>query len=167
MTALGTWDTGTPMSSARDTEEQPGFRAASDVMTDFLASVHWATRPLSFVAVTLTAPMDLATSSTTAMSLSTTSSVSPSHSTMHSAPQSGRGLPLALLTAWMLTLSMSSQDAGMSGLAMMAEMHLPASSTVSKAQRHDADFLGLVVSLSVTSVMIPSVPSDPHIRRAS
>lgn len=72
-----------------------------------------------------------------------------------------------MFTAWMLTLSMSSQDEGIRGLAMMAEMHLPASSTLSNAHRQEAVFLGLVVSLRVTSVMIPRVPSEPHRRRAS
>ena len=122
---------------------------------------------LSLVGMTSIAPMPLAISSTMARSLSMISSVSPSTSTMHSAPQSGRGLPRALLTALMLTLSMSSQDEGIRGFAMMAEMHFPASSTVLKQQRQLAAFLGLVVSFSVTSVMIPRVPSEPHIRRAS
>ena len=72
-----------------------------------------------------------------------------------------------MLTASMDVLSMSSHDAGIRGLAMMAEMHFPASTTELKAMRADADFLGLVVSLKVISVMTPSVPSDPHMRRAS
>ena len=155
------------MSSARDTDEHPGFSAASETMTDFLASVHLAMSALSLVGVTETAPRPSAISATIAMSLSTISSLSPSASTMMSAPQSGRGLPRALLTALMLVLSMSSHDAGIRGLAMIADMHLPAATTSLKQQRQYADFLGLVVILNVISVMIPRVPSEPHMKRAS
>ena len=126
VTASGTLDTGTPMSSARDTDEYPGFSADREVMTDFLAEVHAAICFLSCVAVMVLHPIFLAISATVSRSLSTCSG-SPSHSTMMSAFASGRGLPCDLLTASMETLSMSSHDAGIRGFAMMAEMQRPAS----------------------------------------
>ncbi len=166
-TASGTFDTGTPISSASDTDTCPGLRTESDVMTDFLASVHLAISVLSWDGLTLTAPLASATSATVLRSRSTTSSVSPSTSTIIRESQSGSGFPRALLTAKTASESISSQDAGIRGLAMRSVMHFPADATSLNAQMQEADFFGLVVSLSVTSVITPSCPSDPHIRRAS
>ncbi len=134
VTASGILDTGSAMSSARDTDECPGLRAEREVITAFLAAVQLAISFLSLVGVTLMAPTLRAISSTVFISLSTGSG-SPSTSIMQRALQSGRGLPLALLTASMETLSMSSQDAGISGLAIRAETQRPASCTLSKAAR--------------------------------
>ena len=135
-------------------------------MTDLRAFVHFAICFGSFEYWTLEAPMSRHTFCTASESFSTTSG-SPSTSIMQSASQSGRPALIALFTARMQVLSISSVADGSNGVAMSLDTHFPASSNVPKAATIMADDRGFGDTLRVISVIMPRVPSLPTNSRSS
>ena len=121
---------------------------------------------LSLDASVENAPLSRQMSSTIFISSSTAAGW-PSTSIMQMASQSGRPTFMHLLTALIVTESMSSIADGRSGLAMMLDTHLPASTSELNAATVIAEALGFTANLSVTSVMTPKVPSLPTMSLSS